>query len=548
VKASAIESIFLTRKPRSEEGPSRRVLVLGGDQTGIDLASRLAVEGFEVLLVGGTAVGQMSKSVDLFPDAVLEEIHGFVGGFEVVLRTGRDRLTQRVGYIVAAQPARLVPKYEQYGLAKSRKVMSLSDLEASLRAGKALERPSNEWFHAAFLIGLKTESQPAVFARVLDAIEKLQGQGAIQPYVFTRHLKVAASGLERRYRECRERGTLFFKFDDDGPFFDRNPNGPVMTFTDPLLHLEMDLEPDVLVVDEELLPPTMLDPLFKAMPSSRFAAPFLKPESTRFAGVETPKAGILAVGASRGVFDPEIIRGDIEAVIVALKRPMPEPLQESLPGPPEVDPGKCTMCLTCVRLCPHGAISFSKHAEADGATCTRCGICAVECPMEAIKLEPASQQPEMSLRIRDCLAHTGATRKIAAFLCSRSAAHAMESIGRQIGENLVPIPVPCAGTVGLTHVLSAFESGADGVIVAGCFKGNCASIYGTLLAEDRVAQVRGFLGEVGIDPDRVMFVSTASNTPGVLVDAVRNLELRITRVNNVDQCEQSQKRVSGTTP
>src|SRR5208283_3467540 len=134
-----------------------------------------------------------------------------------------------------------------------------------------------------------------------------------------------------------------------------------------------------------------------------------------------------AVGASRGVFDPEIIRGDIEAVIVALKRPMPEPMQESLSGPPEVDPGKCTMCLTCVRLCPHGAISFSKHAEADGATCTRCGICAVECPMEAIKLEPASQQPEMSLRIRDCLAHTGAAGKIVAFLCSRSAAHAMES-------------------------------------------------------------------------------------------------------------------------
>ncbi len=86
------------------------------------------------------------------------------------------------------------------------------------------------------------------------------------------------------------------------------------------------------------------------------------------------------------------------------------------------------------------------------------------------------------------------------------------------------------------------------MIVAGCFKGNCASIYGTLLAEDRVGRVREFLGEVGIDPDRVMFVSTASNTPGVLVDAVRNLELRITRVNNVDQCEQSQKRGSGTTP
>ncbi|MGO9568890.1 MAG: hydrogenase iron-sulfur subunit [Desulfomonilaceae bacterium] len=529
MKASAIESIFLTRKPWPEGGASRRVLVLGGDTTGMDLASRLAEEGFEILLAGGTAVEQISKSVDLCPDAVLEQIQGFVGGFEVVLRTGRDRLIERVGFIVAAQPARIVPKYEQYGLAKSRQVMSLSDLEADLRSGKALERSSDEWLHAAFLFGLKAESQPVVFARVLDAIEKLQEQGEIQPYVFTRHLKVAAAGLERRYRECRERGTLFFKFDDAGPFFDSSPDGPVMTFTDPVLHLEMDLKPDLLVVDEALLPPDTLDPLFQTIPSSRFSAPFLKPESTRFAGVETAKAGILAVGASRGVFDPEIIRGDIEAVIVALKRSIPEPLQDLLPGPPVVDPGKCTMCLTCVRLCPHGAISFSKQAEADSVTCTRCGICAVECPMEAIRLEPAPQQPEISVRIRDCLAHTGTNRKIVAFLCSRSAAHAMESMGRQIGENLVSIAVACAGTVGLAHILAALESGAEGVMVAGCFKGNCASVYGTLLAEDRVGQVRQFLGEAGIDTDRVRFVSTASNTPGVLVDAVRDLQERIER-------------------
>jgi hypothetical protein len=58
------------------------------------------------------------------------------------LRTGRDRLIERVAFIVAAQPARIVPKYEQHGLAKSRKVMSLSDLEAGLRTGKALEKPT----------------------------------------------------------------------------------------------------------------------------------------------------------------------------------------------------------------------------------------------------------------------------------------------------------------------------------------------------------------------------------------------------------------------
>ena len=103
----------------------------------------------------------------------------------------------------------------------------------------------------------------------------------------------------------------------------------------------------------------------------------------------------------------------------------------------------------------------------------------------------------------------------------------MEPVGSQISEHLVSIPVTCAGTVGLTHILSAFETGAEGVIVSGCFKGNCASIYGTLLAEDRVAQASGFLREVGIDPGRLLFVPIASNTPGVLVDSVRGLQLKI---------------------
>jgi coenzyme F420-reducing hydrogenase delta subunit/ferredoxin len=545
VKASAIESVFLTRNSIRAESMSKRVLVLGGDQTGVDLALRLADEGFEVLLTGETGVGQINKGINLFPDAVLEQVQGFVGCFDCLLRTSLGPLNERVGFIVAAQPAGIVPKYENYGLAKSPKVISLSDLEVSLQSMTAPAGPSGEWFHAAFLLGLKDESQPAVFARVLDAIEKLQERGDMQTYVFTRHLKVAAAGLERRYRECRERGTLFFKFDDAGPSFENSPDGPMIAFTDPLLHLEMDLEPDLLVVDEDLLPPAMLEPLFHAIPSSKFAAPFLKPESTRFTGVETPKAGILAVGASRGVFDPEIVSGDIEAVIAALKRFTPEPQNEQLPGPPEVDPAKCTMCLTCVRLCPHGAISFSKQAEADSASCTRCGICAAECPMQAIKLAPAPQQLEIAIRIRDCLVQDGATGKIAAFLCSRSAAQAMESMGSQISNELLPITVACAGTVALTHILTAFESGAEGVIVAGCFKGNCASVYGTLLAADRVNQVQEILLEAGIDPDRVTFVSTASNTPGILLDAVRNMAETIARPNKLGNFGRTRERSSG---
>ncbi|MBI4965691.1 MAG: hydrogenase iron-sulfur subunit [Desulfomonile tiedjei] len=524
------ESIFLCRPFQPGEPVLNRVLVMGGDQTGLELANRLGREGLEVLLVGNEAGAQVSESVKVMAGSVLEEVHGFVGRFEAVLRTAGERSRERVGFIVAAQPAEIVPKYDAYGLSKTPRVMALSDLESMQRFGDSVEPRRGDWFHAAFLLGLQGESEPTEFARVLKAIQRLQNEERVQCYVFTRNLKVAASGLERLYRESREQGTVFFKFDTDGSAFEDGPEEFLMTFKDPLLGLEMELAPDLLVVDERLNPPRSLGPLVDAIPSSRAASPFLKHDSTRFAGVETAKAGILAVGPSRGVFDAETIAGDIEAVVLAVKKHIPDSLNSALAGPPEIDPARCTICLTCVRLCPHGAISFHKRAEADPASCVRCGICAVECPMQAIRLEPPAGEEDLIERIRRGLSNTGeGAKRIVAFLCARSAAQALESVGMPIRRKITPIIVPCAGTIDPGHILAAMEEGAQAVLAAGCYKGNCASVYGTVLAAERTNQARHALQEAGIDPDLVMFASVAGNTPATLVQTIRHLEAAVDR-------------------
>jgi quinone-modifying oxidoreductase, subunit QmoB len=213
--------------------------------------------------------------------------------------------------------------------------------------------------------------------------------------------------------------------------------------------------------------------------------------------------------------------------VAALRRPDFEPMSSDSPGPAQVDPGKCTMCLTCVRLCPHGAISFRKNAEVDPVTCARCGICAVECPMEAISLAPSRSEKDLGTRIREGLACIEGPKKIVAFVCSRSGAHAMESAWPTIREGVAPVIVPCAGTIDISHVFQAFQEGADGVIAAGCYRGNCASVYGTVLAAERLTKAQVYLEEVGIASHRVAFTSCASNTPGALVRAVREMERAI---------------------
>jgi quinone-modifying oxidoreductase subunit QmoB len=503
------------------------VLVLGGYDTGHQLAQKLGSEGVEVILVG---ISQHEHSSDSFIFRTydgLEEIQGFIGGFDIQLTTTEGRSSEKVGFIVAAPPIEYDPKYDLYGLKKSDRIVSLSDLESALEKGDVPITAQGDWLHVAFLCGLEGESDPAVFERVFNSSEALRKLEQVQTYVFTRQVKVASYGMERRYRQIRNEGTIFFKFDGHGPTFENSSDGLAIVFTDPVLNTELELIPDLLVVDEDQRPSQLLKPLLEIIPSSIVSAPFLQPESVRFSGVSTPKAGIMALGATRGNFNSSMLKADIEsaleAILVAPQREIPS----NIPGPPVVDQAKCTICLTCIRLCPHGAMGFRKRAEADPLSCVRCGICAAECPMDAIILVPAPGDTPILEKIYQGLAQANASPKIIAFLCSKSGVHAMEAAGPIVCRKLIPISVPCAGTVAQSHILAAFQNGADGVLVAGCHTGNCASIFGNILAGERASQARTILQEAGIDGSRLMFTNVANNTPGDFTSAVQALERAI---------------------
>jgi uncharacterized Fe-S center protein len=52
---------------------------------------------------------------------------------------------------------------------------------------------------------------------------------------------------------------------------------------------------------------------------------------------------------------------------------------------PKVDPKKCTLCGTCVEVCPVDAYTLGDEcAVVNESTCIRCGECAAACPTEAI--------------------------------------------------------------------------------------------------------------------------------------------------------------------
>ena len=66
--------------------------------------------------------------------------------------------------------------------------------------------------------------------------------------------------------------------------------------------------------------------------------------------------------------------------------------------------------------------------------------------------------------------------RIVAFLCKwcSSAGCDLAGVSRmEYPPNVVPIQVMCSGSVSPLYIFSAFNKGADGVLVSGCHPGDC---------------------------------------------------------------------------
>ncbi len=95
--------------------------------------------------------------------------------------------------------------------------------------------------------------------------------------------------------------------------------------------------------------------------------------------------------------------------------------------------------------------------------------------------------------------------RIVAFLCKwcSSAGSDMAGVSRlEYPPNVIPITVMCSGSVSPLYILSAFNLGADGVLVSGCHPGDCHYIKGNMYARRRMALLKELLPYIGLEPER----------------------------------------------
>ena len=545
---------MLTETNQTEEiKMNTSTLVVGGGWTGIKAASELASAGYSVVLVdhktgiGGQAppgymISEAREELSSLLDSVKKDEHievlegttltsltGVPGSFLVRLQRGGAVLERNVGAVIVAVETESVSMVESYGLSPGEKVLSQSRLEEMLASAEDKDlllghSPKD----IVFLVGLRQEGNPVVMERAIRSAIEIQNTGKAQAMIVVGNVKLAQNGLEALYKQSREKGVLYFKLRQP-PKVSQNGSGLRVEFFDGVLRDEVALVPDVVVVEEATRPSPQSYDLKNVLRIEMDHDDFFQPDNVHCLPVQSNREGIYVIGSAR--IPSNLAQGwaDVHNAVLAVRNLLGKGKKTVLKEKAKIHRGKCTICLTCFRVCPHGAIYWDNRAVISPLACQGCGICASECPMDAIQLVEYTDD-QMEAQILSATEPQTDTPRIIAFLCQNSAYEAAEMarlFGETLPSGLQMIKVPCAGKVDVDYILTAFQAGADGVLVLACHKDNCKSLRGNTFADWRVQDTRRMLEEAGLEKERLQFATLASNMPVEFSRIVRQMEEEI---------------------
>ena len=498
---------------------SSAVMIFGSGACAQKIAANLADHSITACL---TAADELLTASDRDPSAnwltgvELTRCRGFAGNFELAFQQKQTLLHRNVSAIVVAEDNRLSPNFAPYGVQPGSRVMTISALEDKLRQGlgEAIFGPDAK---IALLCGWQNDSHPAIAQRMLDACLWLQQRSGVKSYFMTGNLKVAAAGAEATVQEAKRTGAIFLKFTHDYPRIRSLADGRfVIDYRDELTRMDFQFEADWLIVDESAQPDRSLEALAQRLGIDQDSLGFAQTDNVRRLSNATNRRGVFVAGGSRGIFSSAEQMADADQVslkVLAFLQGLDGDTQPTV----SINNGRCVRCLTCRRLCPHGAIDIDVRISVVPQACQSCGLCVAGCPARAIDMEGVHIDAELKRRLEPLHARADASQKnpsIMVFGCARSAGQALaasHSTKDSLPAGVQFIEVPCGGTIASRHLLAAFETSADGVMLLTCHTGNCQAEIGNQVARKRADGVRDLLTAAGLESDRLHIATLAAN-------------------------------------
>ncbi len=197
----------------------------------------------------------------------------------------------------------------------------------------------------------------------------------------------------------------------------------------------------------------------------------------------------------------------------------------------------CTQCKRCTVECPFGAINEDEktYPVFNESRCRRCGTCMGACPVRVISFENYSVET-VNQQIKNCDMPEEFDEKprILVLACENDAIPALDQAGMN-GVEINPwarvIPVRCLGSVSLSWVTDALNSGYDGIVMMGCQTGDdyqCHFVRGSAMAIERMSKVGDTLETLNLEPERVVVYEVAitdiQRAPKLINDMAETIE------------------------
>jgi len=424
----SIESQSLPLKPE--------VLILGGGIIGISIAQALTNARIHVTLVEkGTRLGgraselrrfyncreevqkwieekvsevHQTPDITLITQGQLKRLDGHLGRFQAKIqeRDGTETVLSASAIVIATGYA---TQRETKGIFRHKRVVVLSEVEKliSESKGSTLLWDGKKVEVVTFLLDGINEDIKIDSINAIKQAFLLQENFQCQVTLLCKDIKVAADGMERLYRKAREKGVLFFKYEEPPKL--SLVNGQIQVDVKDTAAIQkteqwpISILSDLIVTSEAFIPSPDTERLSEILKIHLGNRGFLMEDNPQLLRVRSNRRGIFLAGGCR--FPQEISESLIEARAVA-----EEVIALISQGAytydlavAEVDPKKCAVCYSCPRLCPHSAITVERYAsenvyrtsgietatiwgaaKVDPLACYGCGICVAECPAKAI--------------------------------------------------------------------------------------------------------------------------------------------------------------------
>jgi len=459
----------------------KSAVVIGGGVAGMTAALSLARMGFPVHLVEkekelGGFVNKLhnlmvtakdateaikpliskvtsNPNVKVYLNSTVSDVYGYVGNYDVKIKTGDQETKMKVGAIVVATGAIEYTKDALYGYKVYKPVVTLTEFENMCKA-KTLPKIQK----VAFIQCAGSRGQDKSYCsriccnvaiqnaiNIVDNYDNILGQtqqlGAAQEapvQAAPAEQKAPAGGEERRRRrrgrdegegaaaeerpgsggdvevtifnrdimsygidhelifnKAREKRVRFVRYTTEHkPEVVMKGDQLTIKYFHETLKVDREMPVDLVILSTPLIAPPGQEQISKMLKVPIGQEGFFLEAHVKLRPVDFATDGIYVCGTAKGPADITETIDQAEAAASRAAIPLMKGYVQAEAIMSQVDQEVCSGCGTCIEVCPYGAITKNDKglAEVIAAACKGCGCCGASCPEGAIMMTNYSDE------------------------------------------------------------------------------------------------------------------------------------------------------------